>query len=160
MTKSIDITKKQPERKKRTQITADKRSTEQGVKSRKVTKDEVSDICETLRYRFIGLGIPIEDIRKYFDYNADVDMAENEEEENWNTIYINMREVNKILQNEAFGLNEADALALSRYLIEDSPNDYVYCDPNNENLRSVVKSIIKNAIGDYEINTNQSKILR
>lgn len=42
-----------------------------------------------------------------------------------------MKQVNEILQNDIFGLNEADSLILSRYLIEDSPNDYVYCDPNN-----------------------------
>jgi hypothetical protein len=42
-----------------------------------------------------------------------------------------MREINKILKNEVFGLNETDSLALSRYLIEDSPGDHVYCDPNN-----------------------------
>ena len=83
MTKSIDITKKQPERadkKKRTQITADKRHTEEGVKSRKVTHGEIADICETLKYRFIGFGIPIEEVRKYFDYNADLEMFEDEEE--------------------------------------------------------------------------------
>jgi hypothetical protein len=78
MTKSIDITKKEPERKKRTQITADKRNTEEGVKSRKVAHSEIVDICETLKYRFIGFGIPIEEIRKYFDYNGELEMVEDE----------------------------------------------------------------------------------
>jgi ribosomal protein S20 len=71
-----------------------------------------------------------------------------------------MREINSILRNDIFGLNESDALALSRYLIEDSPTDHVYCDPNNENLRSVVKSIVKNVIGDYEVNRGGSKVVK
>ena len=33
--------------------------------------------------------------------------------------------------NDVFNLSDADAHTLSRYLIEDSQNDYVYCDPNN-----------------------------
>lgn len=77
MTKSIDITKKNSDGIKRTQITADKRHTQEGVKSRKVTHAEVADICETLKYRFIGLEVPIDSVRKYFDYNPDVEMVEN-----------------------------------------------------------------------------------
>lgn len=65
-----------------------------------------------------------------------------------------MRQAISILTNDIFGLNETDALILSRYLVEDSPNDYVYSDPNNENLRSVVKSILKNVIGEYNIPRN------
>lgn len=59
-------------------MTADKRNTEEGVKSRKVTHNEIADICETLKYRFIGFGISIDEIRKYFDYNPNVDMVEDE----------------------------------------------------------------------------------
>jgi hypothetical protein len=59
MTKSIDLNKGIGEKKKRTQITAEKRNTEEGVKSRKVDMAEVADICETIKYRFIGLSIPI-----------------------------------------------------------------------------------------------------
>lgn len=68
MTKSIDITKKE-EKKKRMQITADRRCTEEGVKSRKVPHSDILDICETLKYRFIGFGVPIEEVRQYFDYD-------------------------------------------------------------------------------------------
>ncbi len=50
-------------------------------------------------------------------------------------------------------------MTLSRYLVEDSPNDYVYCDPSNENFRSVVKSIIKNAIGDYQTFRDNKKVI-
>ena len=44
MTRSIDITKA-ISKKQRTQITAEKRQTEEGVKSRKVHEEDVSDIC-------------------------------------------------------------------------------------------------------------------
>ena len=50
-----------------------------------------------------------------------------------------------------FELKEDDAHILSRYVIEDSTNEYVYCDLNNEHKRNVVKSIIKAVVGDYEI---------
>ena len=53
--------------------------------------------------------------------------------------------------NRYFSLNEEDSKTLARYLVEDSQNDYVYCDPQNQNLRTVVKSIIRNVIGDYQV---------
>jgi hypothetical protein len=63
-----------------------------------------------------------------------------------------MEEAENILStNKVFELRQEDAKTLARYLVEDSQNDYVYCDPANENLRTVVKSIIKNVIGDYEV---------
>jgi hypothetical protein len=49
------------------------------------------------------------------------------------------------------GLKEEDAQLLARYLVEDSVADYVYCDPNNEQLRTCVKSIVKTVIGDYSL---------
>lgn len=39
------------------------------------------------------------------------------------------------------------AYNLSRYLIEDCNEEYVYCDEKNENKREIVKSIIKTLIG-------------
>lgn len=40
-----------------------------------------------------------------------------------------------ILKSEVFGLDQTDIHTLSRYLIEDSQEDKVYCDPANEQLR-------------------------
>lgn len=65
---------------------------------------DILDICETLKYRFIGFGVPIEEVRQYFDYD-EAEIVENEEEEQWNRTYISMREVNRTLRNELFGLN-------------------------------------------------------
>ena len=62
-----------------------------------------------------------------------------------------MKEVIRILQSHAFNLDEDEAYTLARYLVEDSNNQYVYCDENNEIERSIIKSIIKAVVGDYEI---------
>lgn len=64
-----------------------------------------------------------------FDEN---DVLMTEEEQNWKKDYINLLETKQVLSNcKIFGLNETDAHTLSRYLIEDSQTDYVYCDPAN-----------------------------
>jgi hypothetical protein len=40
---------------------------------------------------------------------------------------------------------------LSRYIIEDQGVEYVYSHEANEVERSIVKSIVKTVIGDYEL---------
>ena len=52
-----------------------------------------------------------------------------------------------------FKLGEKDAHALSRYLIEDCEDEYLYCDLTNENNRQIVKSILKAFIGEYQLPT-------
>lgn len=42
---------------------------------------------------------------------------------------------------------------LARYMIEDCHEDYVYYDPANENIRDIVKSILKSVIGEYNLPT-------
>ena len=42
-----------------------------------------------------------------------------------------MGETKHILMNYPFELQDEDAHILARYLIEDSSNEYVYCDLNN-----------------------------
>lgn len=34
-------------------------------------------------------------------------------------------------------------------MVEDVMNDYIYCDEENENKRDIVKSILKNIVGEY-----------
>jgi hypothetical protein len=36
-------------------------------------------------------------------------------------------------------------------MVEDVMNDYIYCDEENENKRDIVKSILKNIVGDYSV---------
>ena len=42
-----------------------------------------------------------------------------------------MKEVIKKLENKPFCLEEEDAELLARYIIEDSTEEYVYCDYGN-----------------------------
>ena len=43
-----------------------------------------------------------------------------------------MEEVIEIVcKNRYFSLNEDDGKTLARFMVEDSQNDYVYCDPAN-----------------------------
>lgn len=42
-------------------------------------------------------------------------------------------------------------MIISRYIIEDVQEEYVYCDDLNENHREVVKAIIKNLIPQYPL---------
>ena len=62
-----------------------------------------------------------------------------------------MKEVSNILQNSPFMLSPKDSNMLSRYIIEDSPNDFVYEDENNEIHRNIAKSIIKHVVGEYHL---------
>ena len=54
-----------------------------------------------------------------------------------------------ILKNEPFFLSQEQAHLVSRYMVEDVMNDYIYCDEENENKRDIVKSILKNIVGEY-----------
>ena len=159
LAKSIDIGQN-VEEPQRVRVTADKRHSQNSVKCRKIHYQEITDICETLKYRFMGMNVKIEEIRELFDYRHDEDdILMTEDEQNWRKTYINLEEAIKIVcKNRYFELSEEDGKTLARFLIEDSENDYVYCDPQNENLRTVVKSIIKNVIGDYDVFEDPDKI--
>ena len=90
------------------------------------------NIAETLKFRFIGLNLSIEKVRELFNYREEKGAVMSQEEEQWKKEYINMDEVQSVLQgNSCFGLNEESSRVLARYLVEDSQNDYVYCDPAN-----------------------------
>jgi hypothetical protein len=118
---------------------------------------------ENLRYRLLGLRISINDARKFFDLpkqpsNPEVGIQlgesvglEDEEEKPWEEEYITMHEVKEILRGYPFELSEEESHMLARYMIEDSMKDHVYVDLNNEQKRSVVKSILKALVGDYRI---------
>ncbi len=68
-----------------------------------------------------------------------------------------MKEVIKILQCPVFDLADHQAYNLARYLDEDSNNEYIYCDQNNEIERSILKSIIKAVVGDYQIYDSEKR---
>jgi NADH:ubiquinone oxidoreductase subunit H len=62
-----------------------------------------------------------------------------------------MKELKATLQEHPFNLKEEEATLVSRYIVEDSANEYVYWDEENEINRNIAKSIIRALIGDYEL---------
>ena len=56
-----------------------------------------------------------------------------------------------VLKNQPFYLSQEQAHLLSRYMVEDVMNDYIYSDEQNENKRDILKSILKNIVGDYSV---------
>lgn len=65
--------------------------------------------------------------------------------------YITMKAVKTILKTHPFLLEEDEATALSRYIVEDSANEYVYWDEDNEIQLSIAKSILRAFVGEYEL---------
>ena len=59
---------KQEEPKKRQKQTAEKRHSEEAEKKRKVAQGEVQDLGELLKYRFIGQGMSIAEVKDCFSY--------------------------------------------------------------------------------------------
>lgn len=62
-----------------------------------------------------------------------------------------MKTIKDILVKHPFSLNEDEAILVSRYIVEDSSNEYVYWDELNEISINIAKSIIKAFIGDYQL---------
>ena len=63
--------------------------------------------------------------------------------------YINMKTIKDILSKHPFSLKETEAVVVSRYVVEDSSNEFVYWDEENEISVSIAKSIMKAFIGAY-----------
>ena len=65
--------------------------------------------------------------------------------------YIQMKTIKDILTKHPFSLNEEESVLVSRYVVEDSSNEYVYWDELNEISLNIAKSIIKAVVGQYEL---------
>ena len=61
--------------------------------------------------------------------------------------YIQMKTIKDILTKHPFSLNEEESVLVSRYVVEDSSNEYVYWDELNEISLNIAKSIIKAVVG-------------
>ena len=108
---------------------------------------EVEEVVEYLRFRLIAKKSTLLDLLALFDSDS---------EDEWSQQYISMMEVRQTF-SEKTGLDPERSLLLARYLIEDVEKEHVYTDDLNENLRSIVKSIIRNLFGDYEVNADRTK---
>ena len=55
----------------RVRQTADERHSEEAQKKRRVNFEDVQDIGTLLKFRFIAQKLPIEEVKKYFDYEGE-----------------------------------------------------------------------------------------
>ncbi len=86
-------------------------------------------------------------MRKLFDLSENVQ----EEDREFRTQYITMREIKTVFQGAPFYLNQPEAILVSRYVVEDEACEFVYLDEDNQIKRTIAKSIIRAFIGDYEL---------
>jgi hypothetical protein len=75
----------------------------------------------------IGNNCSLESIKQLFELNEDCQ----EEEKEFRTEYITMREVKNILRVAPFYLSEEEATLVSRYVVEDETIEFVYWDEDN-----------------------------
>eukprot|EP01017_Pseudomicrothorax_dubius_P044131 TRINITY_DN7431_c0_g3_i3.p1 TRINITY_DN7431_c0_g3~~TRINITY_DN7431_c0_g3_i3.p1 ORF type:complete len:234 (-),score=52.15 TRINITY_DN7431_c0_g3_i3:41-742(-) len=64
---------------------------------------------------------------------------------------ISLREFDDLLKLDPFRMTDHDALLLARYFIEDNTQEFVILDMDKSLEYAVVKDIVKNIIGRYEI---------
>ncbi|CAD8196894.1 unnamed protein product [Paramecium octaurelia] len=102
-----------------------------------VTKDDVNLICKQIKFKLKAMKVPFEKIDNFIHGDAHS--------------VIRIEELNDMLQDEPFLLNEADSLKVARYLIEDNDDRFVEFSMLTEGLIARAKSILKNLIGKYTL---------
>ncbi|CAK60140.1 unnamed protein product (macronuclear) [Paramecium tetraurelia] len=102
-----------------------------------VTKDDVNLICKQIKFKLKAMKVPFEKIDNFI--HGDVHSV------------IRIEELNEMLQDEPFLLNEVDSLKVARYLIEDNDERFVEFSLLTEGLIARAKSILKNLIGKYTL---------
>ncbi|CAD8204080.1 unnamed protein product [Paramecium octaurelia] len=102
-----------------------------------VTKDDVNLICKQIKFKLKAMKVPFEKIDNFI--HGDVHSV------------IRIEELNEMLQDEPFLLNEVDSLKVARYLIEDNDDRFVEFSLLTEGLIARAKSILKNLIGKYTL---------
>jgi hypothetical protein len=71
--------------------------------------------------------VSIEQVKDLFGKPPDLSASQGREPSE----LINMRAIKEILEAQPFSLSPEQAVLISRYIVEDSPNEYVYEDENN-----------------------------
>ena len=75
-----------------------------------------------MRFRVIGERVSSEEVKCLLNCQPKGE----EEEEQMEREYVSMGEIKRVLMDRPFYLNEHEANQVSRYVVEDSPNEYVY----------------------------------
>ena len=76
-----------------------------------------------MRFRLIGVRWTVDDMKSLFESTH-----KNEDEEDVEEQFISMRQVKQILKAKPFELEDAEAVKVSRYVVEDSAEPFVYWD--------------------------------
>jgi FtsZ-binding cell division protein ZapB len=72
--------------------------------------------------------------------------------------FVTIREVEQVLQGEPFRMTEeGQALLVARYMIEDNSSEYVVLDRDKRAEVSVLRSVLKNFLGRYELLTGSEE---
>ncbi|KAL4456141.1 hypothetical protein ABPG74_014102 [Tetrahymena malaccensis] len=131
----------------------------------KVNSDEIQQIGENLKYKLKLQRITLNQLEKYLfkdEYQyQDVSLQEiyNAFQEIMvNGLYANQNQFCKLNRYPFKMTDEGQILTLSRYLIEDNNQDWVTFDPNQRNSISVVKSVLRHLLENYNIVSQQQEI--
>ncbi|CAD8156115.1 unnamed protein product [Paramecium octaurelia] len=110
----------------------------------KVNYYEIKNIGQKLKFQFQLKQIPLIYLDQLLNYYEDSE--------------ITIEEVIEILSKEPFIMNdEREKLLVARYLVEDNTQDYVLHSLKNSNSISIIKSVLKQLLGKYELFTNSEK---
>ncbi|CAK70531.1 unnamed protein product (macronuclear) [Paramecium tetraurelia] len=108
----------------------------------RVNHIDVEEIGKRLKYQLMYQQVPFEQINQFFDQKSEISIVE----------------LVDILQGAPFCMQQQkQALLLARYLIEDNTQPYVEFTPLQTNDNCVIKSVLKNIIGKYQLFDIQSE---
>ncbi|CAD8066733.1 unnamed protein product [Paramecium primaurelia] len=104
----------------------------------KVNYYEVKTIGQKLKFQFQLKSIPLIYLDQLLNYYDDSE--------------ITIEEIIDILSKEPFMMDdEREKLLVARYLVEDNTQDYVLHSLKNSNSISIIKSVLKQLLGKYEL---------
>ncbi|CAD8147620.1 unnamed protein product [Paramecium pentaurelia] len=108
----------------------------------RVNHIDVEEIGKQLKYQLMTQHVAFEQINQFFEWKSEISIIE----------------LVDILQGAPFCMQQQkQALLLARYLIEDNTQPYVEFTPLQTNDNCVIKSVLKNIIGKYQLFDNEQQ---
>ncbi|CAD8114687.1 unnamed protein product [Paramecium sonneborni] len=102
----------------------------------KVNHCDVEEIGRKLKYQLMSQSVAFEQINQFFESRQET----------------SIQELVEILQAAPFCIQQyKQALLLARYLIEDNTQPYVEFTPLQTNDNCIIKSVLKNVVGKYQL---------
>ncbi|KAL4504508.1 hypothetical protein ABPG72_009954 [Tetrahymena utriculariae] len=113
----------------------------------KVNSEEITQIGENLKYKLKLQRITLNQLEKFL-FKDEYQYQD-----------VSLQEIYYAFLEYPFKMtDEGQILTLSRYLIEDNSQDWVTFDPNQRNNISVVKSVLRHLLENYNIVSQQQEI--